>query len=142
MEEVKFYLMIYGEMMEIKETLFHFMETEQIMIIFYTLLTQILMWQKESLIDINTEQEILMVGVTFLITDTFLLLMYRQNLKHRWWQLSMTLQSQFNYLHQKIQEKMIFCWMKYGWIQEFKILFFHKLLNILGYQLNLHTHFQ
>jgi len=136
MEEVKFYLMIYGEMMAIKETLFHFMETEQIMIIFYTLLTQILMWRKESPININTEQEILMVGVTFLITDTFLLLMYRRNLKHLWWQQSMILQSQFNYLHQKIQVKMIFCLMKYGSIQVFKILFFHKLLNILGYQLN------
>ena len=128
--------MIYGEMMAIKETLFHFMEIEQNTMIFYTLLTQILMWLKESPIDINTKQEILMAGESFLITDICLLLTCQRNLKPLWWQLSMTHKSQFNYLHHKTQEKMIFCWMKYGWTQEYKILFFHKIPNILGYQLN------
>ena len=72
--------MIYGEMMVIKETLFHFMETGQITIIFYTLLTQILMSLKELPIDILIEQGILTVGESFLIMDICLLLMSQQNL--------------------------------------------------------------
>jgi hypothetical protein len=72
--------MIYGEMMVIKETLFHFMETGQITIIFYTLLTQILMSLKELPIDILIEQGILMAGESFLIMDICLLLMSQQNL--------------------------------------------------------------
>lgn len=66
--------------MVIKETLFHFMETGQITIIFYTLLTQILMSLKELPIDILIEQGILMAGESFLIMDICLLLMSQQNL--------------------------------------------------------------
>ena len=66
--------------MVIKETLFHYMETEQITIIFYTLLTQILMSLKELPIDILIEQGILTVGESFLIMDICLLLMSQQNL--------------------------------------------------------------
>ena len=66
--------------MVIKETLFHFMETGQITIIFYTLLTQILMSLKELPIDILIEQGILTVGESFLIMDICLLLMSQQNL--------------------------------------------------------------
>ena len=56
------------------------METGQITIIFYTLLTQILMSLKELPIDILIEQGILTVGESFLIMDICLLLMSQQNL--------------------------------------------------------------